>query len=317
MERFITVKRFRLFVAVVTALVLAAMLAPYAGAAYTEYVGQFNHADINGVTVVQADNLFIYMMNEMYPEGSIYMSTDISDVAVIEANFGGNWEAWGQGKVPVGMGGSLPVGSVGGSANAAVNMTGLPVTLPALTAGGLSLLDQGSVSWSGSVAWSGSYSYDAEYNKTLSVDEMPQHNHDVSSRTIMGHSSRSKGNGANFNSDRNVGDYGGGTNYGSTYDPATGATTSYAYVEVGPTGDGESFPVNTSFSLSGADLGPSINGSTGSLGTPSINSGGSHQTVTDNSLTAGGSGTATVTDNTVQPYITCYMYKRTALASYN
>jgi len=171
------------------------------------------------------------------------------------------------------------------------------------------------VNWTGgSVAWNGSYA--ANYDKTLSVAEMPTHNHDVTT-TIRFNSSRSKGNGANFNGNRSQGDsQPTGTNYGSTYDPDTGNTTSNAYVIVGATGGGESFPMNTTFSLSGNDLSPTISNRAGALNA-AINSGGAHQTVANNTLTADGSGTATVTDNTVQPYITCYMYKRTALAPFN
>lgn len=38
-----------------------------------------------------------------YPVGSIYMSATMSTVDEVQATFGGTWEAWGSGKVPVGV----------------------------------------------------------------------------------------------------------------------------------------------------------------------------------------------------------------------
>ena len=39
----------------------------------------------------------------LYPVGSIYMSATMSTVEEVQATFGGTWEAWGSGKVPVGV----------------------------------------------------------------------------------------------------------------------------------------------------------------------------------------------------------------------
>lgn len=39
----------------------------------------------------------------IYPVGSIYMSATMSTAAQVEAAFGGTWQAWGQGRVPVGV----------------------------------------------------------------------------------------------------------------------------------------------------------------------------------------------------------------------
>lgn len=39
----------------------------------------------------------------LYPVGSIYMSATMSTVDEVQATFGGTWEAWGSGKVPVGV----------------------------------------------------------------------------------------------------------------------------------------------------------------------------------------------------------------------
>ena len=39
----------------------------------------------------------------LYPVGSIYMSATMSTVEEVQTTFGGTWEAWGSGKVPVGV----------------------------------------------------------------------------------------------------------------------------------------------------------------------------------------------------------------------
>lgn len=39
----------------------------------------------------------------LYPVGSIYMSATMSTVEEVQATFGGTWEAWGAGRVPVGV----------------------------------------------------------------------------------------------------------------------------------------------------------------------------------------------------------------------
>ena len=39
----------------------------------------------------------------LYPVGSIYMSATMSTVEEVQTTFGGTWEAWGSGRVPVGV----------------------------------------------------------------------------------------------------------------------------------------------------------------------------------------------------------------------
>lgn len=43
------------------------------------------------------------VINYLYPVGSIYMSATMSTAAQVEAAFGGTWESWGSGRVPVGV----------------------------------------------------------------------------------------------------------------------------------------------------------------------------------------------------------------------
>ena len=44
-----------------------------------------------------------YIRNLVYPVGSIYMSATLDTKAKVEAALGGTWEAWGKGRVPVGV----------------------------------------------------------------------------------------------------------------------------------------------------------------------------------------------------------------------
>ncbi len=41
--------------------------------------------------------------DQIYPVGSIYLSATFSTAAQVEAAFGGTWQAWGAGRVPVGV----------------------------------------------------------------------------------------------------------------------------------------------------------------------------------------------------------------------
>lgn len=43
------------------------------------------------------------IFNMMYPVGSIYMSATMATAADVSAALGGTWEAWGSGRVPVGV----------------------------------------------------------------------------------------------------------------------------------------------------------------------------------------------------------------------
>ena len=43
------------------------------------------------------------LFDMMYPVGSIYMSATMSTAAQVEAALGGTWQAWGAGRVPVGV----------------------------------------------------------------------------------------------------------------------------------------------------------------------------------------------------------------------
>jgi hypothetical protein len=52
---------------------------------------------------VTAADLTASVFSAIYPVGSIYMSATMNSAAQVEAAFGGTWEAWGAGRVPVGV----------------------------------------------------------------------------------------------------------------------------------------------------------------------------------------------------------------------
>lgn len=69
-------------------------------------------------------DMWSYIRNLVYPVGSIYMSATLSTKSEVEALLGGTWEAWGSGRVPVGVDGSqtefATSGKTGGSKSVAL-----------------------------------------------------------------------------------------------------------------------------------------------------------------------------------------------------
>ncbi len=70
------------------------------------------------------------MLNEMYPVGSIYLSTNITTANDIAKKFGGTWEAYGTGKTLVGVDTSNTnfntVSKTGGSSTTTLTTSNLP-----------------------------------------------------------------------------------------------------------------------------------------------------------------------------------------------
>ena len=70
------------------------------------------------------------MLNEMYPVGSIYLSTSITTASDISKKFGGTWEAYGTGKTLVGVDTSNTnfntVSKTGGSSTTTLSTSNLP-----------------------------------------------------------------------------------------------------------------------------------------------------------------------------------------------
>lgn len=62
-------------------------------------INKVNAADMNEIKQV-VNEIITTFLNKTYPIGSIYMSTINTDPNTL---FGGTWEAWGTGRVPVGV----------------------------------------------------------------------------------------------------------------------------------------------------------------------------------------------------------------------
>ena len=62
-------------------------------------INKVNAADMNEIKQV-VNEIITTFLNKTYPIGSIYMSTINTDPSTL---FGGTWEAWGTGRVPVGV----------------------------------------------------------------------------------------------------------------------------------------------------------------------------------------------------------------------
>lgn len=73
---------------------------PIAGGLLPNSVNTGNIAN-NAVTSAKID--WSSIVDKIYPVGSIYMSATLSTPAQVSAALGGTWQAWGAGKVPIGV----------------------------------------------------------------------------------------------------------------------------------------------------------------------------------------------------------------------
>lgn len=113
------------------------VIATPASAKYAEVDGVVWSTTLDGIT-----------LDTIYPVGSIYMSISETNPAEL---FGGNWEPWGEGRVPVGVGTYTDSGGTTNNFN---------------------------VANSSSIA-----GINGRYLHPLTVDEMPSHNHSASITT--------------------------------------------------------------------------------------------------------------------------------------
>ena len=179
-------------------------------------------------------------INNFYPVGSIYMSARNINPSTF---LGGTWVAWGQGRVPVGMGGSYTVAEgTGGS-------------------------ESDTYQFSGSVG-----------NTTLTTAQIPSHKHDVEY-----YSSTDPG----VVDHRVFGDW--------LIDPETG---SRRYVMIAHGGQPIDDNIGRLVIVNDAKDGPTAGMRTSSVGSTQPH----NHTVSINNKTI----------SHMQPYITCYMWKRTA-----
>lgn len=227
------------------------------------------------------------IINIVYPVGSIYMSVNNTNPSTF---IGGTWVAWGSGKVPVGVDtGQTEFNSVektGGAKTASTSYTpagtntGGAVSAHTYTPAGK---NTGTAVTMNAVELT--HSGGAVQSHTLTVAEIPSHDHII--YTPRYYYSEPGGGGDILGVDSNqvttvqerktdVKGGGGGHNHGFTQ-PSKHSFT----------------PTTKSITQ------PTFSGTQATL---------SH-TVTNPTF----SGTAaTITESTIQPYITCYMWKRTA-----
>lgn len=80
-------------------------------------------------------DMWSYIRNLAYPVGSIYMSATLSTADDVEALLGGTWEAWGSGRVPVGVDSAQTEFATAGKTGGAKTVALTTDTLPAHTHG--------------------------------------------------------------------------------------------------------------------------------------------------------------------------------------
>lgn len=222
-------------------------------------------------------DMWSYIRDLVYPVGSIYMSATLSTKDDVEALLGGTWEAWGAGRVPVGVGTAdgktFAIGETGGkkdaiipshnhtatfsgTAVAAHTHTG-PSHAHSINAQAIGVTGDGS----GSTGWGGSHTHNYDKIVTNSFSESG----DTTTHT--------------------------GVNYATS-----GATT-------------ESGFHNHTVVVNVTATGTLAAHSTNNAGTGNTGSAGAHTPA--GTVTVASNGES-ATNKNLQPYITCYMWKRTA-----
>ncbi|MCJ7834552.1 hypothetical protein MUB23_03975 [Cuneatibacter sp. NSJ-177] len=197
-------------------------------------------------------NLFL----RVYPVGSIYMSTSSTNPGTL---FGGTWEAWGSGRVPVGVNSSdsdfSPAGKTGGTKT-------------------INLSHSHTVS-SHTHTISHSHTVNSHVHTTnghsLSINEIPSHSHSINKALRL----PSSGAGWSF------GGWSSGNNLNQEELTTTGSVGAGASHGHGNTGEAS----------------PATGGAS------SVNSGGA---------SPGTNTQLSTVQSIVQPFITCYMWLRTA-----
>lgn len=214
------------------------------------------------------------VLNLIYPVGAVFMSTVNTNPGTY---LGGTWESWGSGRVPVGVNSS-------DSDFSAAGKTG------------------------------------GEKTHTLSTAEMPSHSHakgslatsDSGSHTHSTSGTASSAGGHEHSVSGTAASAGTHTHKGWNRNVYTGGGKYAALVTTGTTnGD----PTNNDVASSAGGHEHSVSGTASSAGSHEHNvsgtaaSAGSHSHTVSGSTASTGSGNA---HNNMPPYITCYMWRRTA-----
>ena len=244
------------------------------------------------------------LFNAIYPIGSIYMSTSSTNPA---AYFGGTWVAWGQGRVPVGVGTSDKVFAANESGGASkVTLTAAQSGVPAHSHGVGSIVAKMA---------NHVHSMAHTHNMGLHRHAMP-HSHGASGITVTTPSLQSSYDDF-IHSPNAVSSYQGTINSSSS--------ANYRYLRISETGSGRSLGRSAASISSGRSC--TVGGSTAQYsgytdyadgttsGSSADNTG--NPTALNNCTMSGSTANntaanATEAHNNLQPYITCYMWKRTA-----
>lgn len=214
------------------------------------------------------------IFNMMYPIGSIYMSTLPNNPS---ETFGGSWVAWGNGKVPVGVDSAQTefdtVEKTGGAKTNVLNADNIPAHTHPLS------LTSGSTTASGTIG-----------SESLSTSSAGSHSHSPS--------------GSDSNKNRFV-TARGATSTSSTYKLGSWSTNGPDIPTNGDTGSGSNdyFSTTTSTTSAGShshSIASHNHTFTGTAHSHSISGNTSVNTTTNTAI------------NNIQPYITCYMWKRVA-----
>jgi len=322
MKKYFATKNIRRIAVAISALLMIAALAFSVNAIMdTDDILNIGLGPKNSTAArTEMDNLFLYMMNECLPIGSIYMTTDanLDTAPKMNAHFGGTWERWGQGRVPVGANAdNLPNVITSGSPAGTMGTNGRTATVTSLSAGvtgsislnagyvrrtnntntGSVTLSGGSVSVTGTQALTSNTIY-------LRTSDIPPHTHTYNwATTWTGHPG---GNGGG----NRIGDLGSGNQ------TRTAFNQDRWQISLNNNGSGTT-QATTGFTVpytfNAANIPFTLTHPTVHYGHPEVDY--LAQAVNAVSVTASGSGTLTWNDNTVQPYATVYMYRRTGLAT--
>jgi len=292
----------------------AALLTPFA---YSFYIERSSvQASLNtglgnpSAARTDVDNMFIYMMNRSLPVGSIYV-TEISDVTVIEAKFGGTWEPWGEGRAPVGEGGSLagPKGGTMPTAKTAAVPLDLSVTGSVTLDGGTAISYSDNLTLSGTGVTLSGYKDFSSIPIPWLAKYMPSHTHPATMTAT--YKSQNPGTSSSPNTVATVGNGTGSLQHPSGWSLTLGNRGSTSLPD---------FSVNTRLSANAtADGGNQVSASVSVWPTINYTVDPVHvpQKVTSAAIAALGAAdvnsTLSYTDDTIQPYVTVYMYRRTAL----
>ena len=274
-------------------------------------------SDANKYTTVQE------VKEMMHPVGSIYMSTSSTNPSSL---FGGTWVAWGSGRVPVGVntsdGNFNTVEKTGGESTHKLTVAEMPshthtFTGRAVTSGGNSVTPSASftgkavttgnnsttptASFTGKAVNTGNQSAGHTHTFSGTTSEGGEHRHD---QTVTAPTNGTLKGRADYVTDaNNLNVY--------TQGSYTGRAGSHTHTFSGTTSGISANHTHTVTAAGSVSLASTTHThSVTASGTVSL-AGTSHT----HSVTAAGSNSSTgggAAHNNLQPYITCYMWKRTA-----